>query len=87
MNLPVVHNDTIATVLRDFNSDKKLYGRKKWTKIALENKDFFLAMSDMAETIAGEDRLRAEAFLRGAFLSYMMLEAQNEVDELKDNWG
>ena len=44
-------------------------------------------MSDMAETIAGEDRLRAEAFLRGAFLSYMMLEAQNEVDELKDNWG
>jgi|TARA_R110002110_G_scaffold375703_2_gene585497 hypothetical protein len=87
MSLPEVTETTIEIVLRDFNNDKRLFGRLKWTKIALENKHFFLSISDTAEKMSEVDKIRAESFLRGAFLAYTLLDAQEEVDELEKNWG
>jgi|TARA_R100000152_G_C6665079_1_gene102932 hypothetical protein len=83
--LPEVKKEIINTFKRDFESDKLVFGRKKWVKMALENKELFLSLSDAADQI--EDRQQAERFLRGAFYVYSMLDAQQEVDDLEKNWG
>ena len=81
--LPIVNKEIINSI-KDNAKDIEFI-KSSWIEMAMENIDLFDAVSDSSKQFP--TRSSQEAFLRGAFLAWVLLYKQDEVDDMNKNWG
>ena len=81
--LPVVTRELVES-LRESAKDKNFI-ESSWVEMSIKNLELFSAISDSTDVFT--TRPSKEAFLRGAFLTWLLLYKQDEVDDMNESWG
>tara|TARA_Y100000310_G_scaffold332135_1_gene407133 strand:+ start:971 stop:1222 length:252 start_codon:yes stop_codon:yes gene_type:complete len=81
--LPVVTRELVES-LRESAKDKNFI-ESSWVEMSIKNLELFSAISDSTDVFTS--RPAKEAFLRGAFLTWLLLYKQDEVDDMNESWG
>ena len=81
--LPIVTRELVES-LRESAKDKSFI-ESSWVEMSIKNLELFSAISDSTDVFTA--RPSKEAFLRGAFLTWLLLYKQDEVDDMNESWG
>jgi hypothetical protein len=81
--LPIVTKELVSSLLE--SAKDRTFVESTWVEMSIENLELFSAISDSTDVFTS--RLSKEAFLRGAFLTWLLLYKQDEVNDMDENWG
>ena len=84
MTIPKINRELVERKSKESLDIDKI--KEAWVRMSLENPYLFSAISDTVQSISTDTKVQ-NGFLKGAYLIWSLLNDQEEIDEMNENWG
>tara|TARA_Y100000593_G_C4184116_1_gene273495 strand:- start:55 stop:306 length:252 start_codon:yes stop_codon:yes gene_type:complete len=81
--LPLITKDLVHSVLKSMKEED--FVEDGWVDMLFKNPELFSSIVSYSKLL--HLKSSQEAFLRGAFLAWVLLYKQDEVNDMNENWG